>query len=118
MLVILLLKYYIITFCTAPNILLGSSFGDSRYQPILIDLQCTGNESSIADCLNENIPGNCTSNASDVAAVQCHSHGACEEAGLTHCCREQCKTGSCYCDSACSIFGDCCNDTGRVCSGE
>ena len=95
----------------------GSSFGSARYPSKSINLQCSGYELNITSCpVNVSID-NCTE-LQNFAGVQCFNDTSCVLAGLIDCCRENCKTGSCYCDSACLIYGDCCTDANQVCSGK
>ena len=108
-------------FSSTAQAISGSGFSSLRYPPLSVNVQCDGNETMITECslAVDTEPGNCTNNDTDlIASVQCANPGECEKAGLIHCCTEKCKAGSCYCDSACSIFGDCCSDTSAVCSGE
>ena len=73
---------------------------------------CTGDEIAAVNCSFSLDTSGC-SHAND-AGVRCSGEvGPCESIGHTTCC-----TGggcsppgiSCYCDSICHVFGDCCTD--------
>ena len=73
---------------------------------------CAGTEDDLSACAT----GDGTNCGTDrTAGVKCNPKGTCEAAGHTECCTSGCNAGSCYCDTACYGFGDCCEDITNTC---
>ena len=79
---------------------------------------CNGDENSINDCAKStNIPDTCTAATSAGVVCDVPIPDGCVILGFTDCCLSSCHqpAGSCYCDSVCHSFGDCCADIEETC---
>ena len=94
----------------------GNTYGTPKKAPTVTNFNCLGNEAQLSQC------GYNTTDAGDtdnVAGILCQTKGTCESNGHTGCCFFSCNTGSCYCDSSCHFFGDCCyDDIDLTCPGD
>ena len=90
-------------------------FGSTGQTIQFSGFQCAGTEANLGECTSNNSPPS-TCTTATLAGVKCTQIGTCEAAGHTSCCTTfPCNVGSCYCDSSCYIFLDCCPDTTVTC---
>ena len=107
-----------------PMHVIGHAYGDSLYgagfnEHIYTNVVCDGDESSIDDCTKStNIPDTCTAATSAGVVCDVPIPNGCVANGHTDCCLSGCNTGSCWCDSLCHNFGDCCADIEETCPGD
>ena len=98
------------------------AFGEARFGagvgPIhLTQVQCTGEEADLKQCLSSNVTDECL-HSMDVGIICSGTLGSCETAGFTSCCdslQSDCSNNGCFCDPPCFVFNDCCDDVDKLC---
>ena len=82
-------------------------------------IQCSGNETNVTLCSQQTRP---LCSQEQLNGVQCAPKTACESHGFDHCCtlgEINCGVAynldTCYCDSNCSLYNDCCEGIQLTC---
>ena len=95
-----------------------ASFGEGVGPIHLTQVECTGEETNLTQCLSVEVTDQC-SHSMDVGIICSGSLGMCESAGFTSCCNsllEDCSNNGCFCDPPCFVFNDCCDDVEKLCN--
>ncbi len=89
-------------------------YGDGAGLVGIENLNCLGTEDNITQC--QYVLGSSCDHGMD-AGIKCKESSICESAGHTSCCTSGCfvSSESCWCDTFCHIFNDCCENIESTC---